>query len=31
MRALFAANKITLEPYGAPSKATARLVCCVSI
>jgi RecA-family ATPase len=28
MRRLFAANKIRLEPYGAPSKATARLVCC---
>jgi RecA-family ATPase len=28
MRRLFAANKIRLEPYGAPSKGTARLVCC---
>jgi RecA-family ATPase len=26
MRRLFAANKIRLEPYGAPSKVTARLV-----
>jgi RecA-family ATPase len=28
MRRLFAADKIRLEPYGAPSKGTARLVCC---
>jgi RecA-family ATPase len=28
MRRLFAANKIRLEPYGGPSRGTARLVCC---